>query len=229
MVATRQRQSFDRKMLRAAFQLLKALAIGLAVGIAWLNIQPYVQLMLWLSPSKHSATIQFLVGVPIVGWLITQAGWLIAIVGAVIVWAVIQMIELLPDLLKNDRENLKYTINSYRQQNSGTSIESNDDEPEVIRRLIKFYNDLPTKWLKAVFQSQSVAFVADFVLSVLYYPPLLKGVDPQLFIANPNTSDVNWTNAGIIVLCVFTANILLFIMTMVEQGSGYVREESSRG
>ena len=222
----RRKEPFDRKLLKAAFELIKVLAIAFGVGIAWLNLQPYVQLMLWFKPESNSAAIEFLLTVPIISWLLTSAGWLVVLLGAFTVWGCVQITQLLPDLLRNDRENLRYTVETYRQQ-SGGRLESHDEDPGIVRQLIEFYNNLPARWLKALFRAQSAAFLIDASLAIICYPPLL--VDWDVFLAAPNPDDVKWLNVGIIILCVFTANILLWLMTTVEQGGSYFRQEVRNG
>lgn len=211
-----------RSLVRDAFWLLKCLAIGLGAGIAWLNIQPYLQLVLWLTPDEQSQTIQFLLNVPLIGWIFSGAGWAVSLVAAIILWGCVQLAQLLPDILRNDRENLRYTLESYRQ-NASHSLQAQESDPTVVQKLIEFYNNLPAAWLKALFRAQTAAFFLDAAAAVVVYPPITVPWD--VFLAAPNPNDVNWVNAGIIVICVFTANILLWIFKIAEQGSSYIKVE----
>ncbi|MGA1256358.1 MAG: hypothetical protein ACO3YZ_05190 [Candidatus Nanopelagicaceae bacterium] len=215
--------SFERKLLKIAFECGKWAGAGIALIVSYLNVQPYLGLVLWIAPEQGAVT-DFLISIPLVGWLITGAGWLFTIVVAIVLWATIQVIQVMPDLLKNDQENVKFTIDTYRR-NSGGTLSSSDNDPSVIQALVRIYNNLPAAWIKTLFRSQKTAWLIDFCLSAFYYYPLK--VDYRIFWIAKDPAMVDWINVLIIVACVFTANILLHLITVIEQGSRYIKLEST--
>lgn len=224
MTTSRQHQS-SLKLVRNALRLMKWLGIAFALGVAALNVQPYLRTILFLASSFDSVSARFLFSLPVLGGILTALGGLITLFAAVVFWAFVQLNEILPDILKNNRDNLKHTVSAYREV-AGDNLSAKDDEPGVIQMLVEFYNNLPAKWIQGLFNNQKVAFFVDFGLSFIWFQPLKT--DLFTFFSAPNVEGVDWSRAILVILCVLTANFLLHIWYTIEHASSYVKQERSR-
>lgn len=182
-------------------QIAQFLVIGLILVVAYLGVQPYLKIILTLAPDPQDPVTVFLLQIPLVGWLVSSVGYLLCLVPAILFWGVVQIAELLPVLIETDRENIAFTVEQYRKATNGINLEAREEDPELIKDLVETFDQLPIAWLKTLYRYRTFAFLFDFVVTVLTYPPIT--VSAWQFATRPSFDDVNWLNLTISLACVF--------------------------
>lgn len=215
MVAYSQSRRGLNKTVYRAGQLLSWVAIAVALAVSWLNVQPFMAFVLWAFPAKDNPVVKFFLSLPGIGNLFSQIGGLLAALAGVAIWAAIILIEIMPELLRLNQEDVKKAVDEYRSHD-GNRLEAREEDPGVIQSLVEWHNNLPAQWIKDVFAMQSFAFLIDFVASFIYYYPLKT--DLQIFMASPSIADVDWLLISTIVLCVFTASIIVRVIRITDGG-----------
>lgn len=204
-----------KRLAHKAGNIVLWLAMVVALGAAWLNVQPFMAFVLWALPEESDPVVQFFLGLPVVGGVVSAVGGLLVAAAGVAVWGTITLIELFPGLIKLDRESIGRVIEDYRAHGNA-HLNAQEEDPGVIQQLIQWHNELPAEWIKALFRAQSLAFCVDFAASFIYYYPLKT--DLQVFLSAPSVADVDWMLVLVILLCVFTSNIILAVIAIAEGG-----------
>ena len=220
----RQRQrktSFEVSLLKFLIQFGTAIALAFGLFVSYLNVRAYVQLILWLQPEREPNAVQaLLLKIPFVGFIADKASWAIIILAAIVLWALVQVVQVLPDAIENSQKSLALTIMNYHNQR-GERMEVDEEDPAIIKRLVRAYNKIPVKWVETLKNFQGFAFAIDGILAICVYRPL--NVDLDTFLLTKSADAIDWVNVGIIVACVFTANILLQIVTVIQQGNRHLK------
>lgn len=212
MTTTKPRRSKNRL-------LLQVLSFGLNVAIAFvcfLNIQPYIGAVeyLFAEISQDSALVQWLMLLPVIG---SVMGWFGALFNAVVgffIWAIFQVLELLPQLAKGDRDNLE-RVSQNLAKFPVLSIESRDQE--WIRQAKSTYNATPAKWYSVAVLVSCVAYLVDFVFCGLYYPPLQGGWQSMgLFLAAPTLNDIDWKNLALLIVTLFAVEVAFWLANFIK-------------
>jgi len=195
-----------------------------AVVAAWLNIQPFMAFILWVLPPIDDPVVQFALSIPGVAQIANSLGSILVAAGGIAIWGTMTLIELFPGLIKLDRESVSKVIEDYRSH-GGANLPQNEEDPGVIQNLVRWHNELPAEWIKALFRAQSLAFTVDFCASFIYYYPLKT--DLQVFLSAPSVADVDWMLVLVILLCVFTSNIILAVISIAEGGRRVYRRNQT--
>lgn len=190
--------------------LLKILKFCLLVGMgvfAFANIKPYIDIVGYLGSFFLSLPFMpLLLRLPLIGWFLTTCGGLLQFVFGTALWAILQIFELLPSVMLNNPTFLIAVISAYRGF-SKLAKESGDNR--VIRKLKDRYNSLPTAWLETANHYKAVAYVADALLCLAFYPPIKGGWDNVgLFLIAPSMADIDWINALLALSSLFLVEVL---------------------
>jgi hypothetical protein len=197
----RSKSKTKRSNSLTAIRLAQFLIILLCFGVAYLGIQPYLKLILHIAPDPQEMVTAFLLRIPPVRWLMDSVGYLLCLVPAVALWAMVQVAELLPSLIETDQQNIRHTVEQYRQAAGANFIEEREEDPELIKALIDTFNSLPIAWLQTLYNYRAGAFILDLVVTVAAYPPIKVGA--WQFLTRPAFEDVHWLNLTITLSCVF--------------------------
>lgn len=173
--------------------LLRLLAFCLLVGIGmfcFANMKPYLDIVGYLGDFFLSLPLMpFLLQLPLIGWLITTAGGVLQTIFGAILWAILQIFELLPTVMKNNPGFLLAVIAAYRAFRQ-LRVEAGDNR--VIKRLKAKYNSLPTQWLEEAEHYRAIAYAVDALLCFAFYPPIKGGWENMgLFLMAPSFSDLD--------------------------------------
>jgi hypothetical protein len=164
-----------------------------------LNISPYTRAIAQLSfPIRGILTGGGVISLPLLGDVLT---WLVA----ALLWAGIQLIEVLPLLIKEDERFLELLIRTGTNQRF--SIEKTDDP--VLTGLKRVYNAMPLRLIKNLYRAQVFTYVIDFMVVVTVYPPASS---LQVFLKSlvlGNFTAIDWLNLALASITLFAVEILL--------------------
>ncbi len=142
------------------FKVLWVASLITAAAIAFANIRPYVNLM--KSLGLHfidKFLIQLLAAIPIVNALAAVGGNLVTLIAGTALWAIFQIIEVLPVILYNHEGFLEEVI---ADAESGKKYSTRQDEDPTIRGLKQIYNKLPVAFLDNLAKVRTIAYGLDF-------------------------------------------------------------------
>lgn len=179
--------------------LLYGAAVLLTGYFCLLNISPYTRAIEQLStPINGILSRGGIVSPPLLGDIVV---WVMAS----ILWAGIQLIEILPLLIKEDARFLEILIRTGTSQKFG--IDRSDDP--VLNGLKKVYNAMPLRLIKNLYKAQVFTYTIDFMVVVTVYPP---ADSLQLFIKSLILGDFNsidWLNLALSAITLFAVEVLL--------------------
>ncbi len=191
-----------RSLAKTATTLFYWLCIGAAITLALWNLQPYLRLSQWALATVFGVEDTG-------GWGLIQSR-LIAMVGflmGAILWAVLQMAESYPILLRHDRRVLRQAAMEADQADQ-LPIRKGDD-PALVQIKI-WYNSLPLSGIRMASRAALMAYGMDGVICVSQYPPVEGGIGRLFFVLiTGQWGLINWANAGLIVALMFGFQAIL--------------------
>jgi len=202
--------------------LLYSLLFVLFSYFCLLNISPYQ-----IGIEKLSTPIKGYMGggiFPVPGWMASSVSFGVA----TLLWGCIQLIELLPLLIKEDHRFLEVLI---RTSSTSSRFDiSNGDDP-VLVGLKKVYNRIPLRLIRNLYRMQVFTYVVDFLVVVTVYPPsttfsafirsLIFGQFEQINWLNLALSGVTLFSVEILVLGLIYSHRLNWLFKLSRTGGGY--------
>lgn len=156
------------KSLNRIFLFLFTMGIGF---LMLMNVQPWLQLAEQLT--KQITIIPFiesLVKIPFLGGWIEWFALNIARILGLVLWGIVQFIEVIPMLVK-DPQILEGWIEAwnnraYEVRGDGSSVD----------RLKKTYNSIPSDWVESLNKYRAAAYAVETVVCFLRFPPYEGGM-----------------------------------------------------
>lgn len=188
--------------VKATWKDLAAIVLLLVMGLLlFANLEPYVAAAYFLFGNKLPE--QVLSGIPFIGgaWAYLSGGLVLAIVVG---------LEIYPTILKSNRDNLKRTIDILMARAATSSPDPNLSAE--LAALVKEYENFELNTYLKFEQFRIYAYIFDFIMISLYYPPLIEGWEALKW-GWPRIEDLNWQNI------VITLVILLGLQSIV---TGYL-------
>jgi hypothetical protein len=200
--ATIPRKSGSSALLRSARFALYMVAGGIVLS----NVQPYVNICGMFGASLAKLGIMpMLLKIPVLGWLLSGGGALTVFIAGLILWFVLQILQMLPVLLSDSPQmmlNLIAWAGQYR------AIKTSDDDSEAVANLKRTYNAIPTKWLDDANSARAIAYLIDLFLVMRFYPPIAGGYDRLgVFFAAPQVSDIDLQNVAVGLFAMFGVEV----------------------
>lgn len=195
-------KSRSSKILRGArFALLMVMG-----GIILSNARPYIDICAMLGASFGSLGIMpFLLKVPVLGWLLSAGASIVAFAAGVILWFVLQTLQMLPVLLQ-DSPAMMIALIAWAGQFKAVKITDNDSEAVIA--LKQSFNALPTKWLNDANSARAIGYLVDLLLVGRFYPPIVGGYDRLgVFWAAPMASDIDVQNIAVGLFAMFGVEV----------------------
>jgi hypothetical protein len=192
-----------RSISAAIARFLLWLLIIAGLCVCWLNIQPYGKLSekVFESTSGGTDIVQMILAIPVIGWLLQKIGIAIHILIGFVFWAIIQLTELFPIVLRRDRRFARTLINEHNSSDKFNISES--DEPSI-QALKRVYNRFPTLTLQTAVNTALLMYTLDFVICGLTYPPCLGGLGEFFYIlATAQFSRIIWRNLILLGIALF--------------------------
>lgn len=198
-----------RKKLWTEYGLYAIIIVGLY--FAFLNISPYEKVIALMSSSvRESLIVQVLTSIPFLGWVVQGLGKTLVWGLAAIIWAIIQIIEILPLVIFSDDRLLLTII----QEGDRKAYQINESDDPMLKSVKRIYNRLPLVIVRHIKFAQIFTYTVDFFLLLLIYPPVQGDAFQFLFtLAMGDWQGVNWFNVwmGFVTLFACELIVVLFI------------------
>jgi hypothetical protein len=193
-------------------------------GIIISNAQPYINLCGMFGNSLSQLGIMpFLLKLPLMGWLLSGGGALSVFIAGLVLWFVLQVLEMLPVLVEDNPQML---LNLIAWASQFRTIKTTENDSESLRRLKSTYNELPTQWLDEAEKARAIGYLIDLVLVMRFYPPIVGGYDRLgVFFAAPQASDIDVQNLCISLFAMFGVEVAYKIWKLF---NGFIELASQR-
>lgn len=185
------------------------LAIGLGVAlirVAITNIEPYYSLF-----ANAGSEAPWVKNLPVLGWLLTTWNGVIAAVGAIFVWAVVQIFQVLWILILLDRKAKRGALKDARK--NGVNPEEFRDRRS--RRIARSVNGIPFFFIRWSALLALFAYAFDFAIGIHKYPPARNLQVFFVALASGITSRIDWGNFTKLLTMLFSFEILLIPFVIV--------------
>lgn len=191
---------------QAIIKFTKVLLLIVAVWFAVLNIQPYIRLVELLVESGGGSGLQWLQAIPLVGWAIAKVIGLLSSFIAVLMWAAIQILELLPRILRKDMGSILALVQGLQQVQW---LHIADQDHPFIAHLKNQHNHMPIRAIQKASVISSIVYLFDFVLCCVAYPPIRGGFESLgLFLQAPTFSDIDVGNLLMVAVVLFAVEVI---------------------
>lgn len=200
--------------LRQTGKVLQFLLLFAAAVFIWLNVIPYHEIVQnFFAESSSFAIIEALTSIPLlgglIGWVIAWLGGFMALTVAIVLWAILQILELLPRILMRDMDSIRLIIKGLERVNF---LQIRDNDNEFIARLKQKHNELPMQWIRNAYWASAIAYVGDFLLCATHYPPINGGLERlDIFLAAPTWADVDGYNLTALLLTLFAVEVIVMV------------------
>lgn len=205
-------QEVKRFQANKVVKVLYWLCVAAGIWFAFLNINPYAQAVRLIIRNSTSDTslVQIIAMIPIVNGFAAVLGsamhWLIGL----ILWGIIQTIEVFPILLKRDRAFMKVIINE--NQGAEKFKVGKDDDP-AIAALKNWYNRFPTLTMSNARNLALFTYAIDFLICTVVYPPCKGGFGQLMFIlVSGQWTRLDWGNIALLMITLFAIEIIINLL-----------------
>jgi hypothetical protein len=205
--------------LKALRWIVVILTLVLLSALTMLNVQPYISMARQLVAMITDVPfLDFLMLIPLVSSVISLVGRIAADAFGVALWGVLQLLQVLPGIMRGDLKILDTLI---RGVNSIVPHVIKESDSEVLQELKEDYNAAPKKWLKRAGTLAIVAYLVDTVLCFLRFPPYQGGVlgfwnDVQMGVQTLDS--VDWANLTSAIATLFGFELILTFAIWIAQG-----------
>ncbi len=197
------------------------------IWFAYLNIQPYEQVVGLLSGKAINGAFVYLISViPIINGIAAIIGKGVTWILGTILWGVIQIIEVLPLILYNN-ERFVQTVISSADSRSKYQVQDNDDP--TLKMLKKTYNALPTSVISNLEILKVFTYTIDFLICITVYSPVASGKFSDFFfiLATGQWGKLDYGNLALAFITLFAIEVIISLIIWVGKLS-YAMQESSK-
>ncbi|MEW6496891.1 MAG: hypothetical protein AB1589_30875 [Cyanobacteriota bacterium] len=208
---------------------LVALYWGLVVSGIWfayLNIQPYERAIAFLGGKTVNAAFLSLISViPIINGLAAILAKSITWILGAVLWAVIQIIEVLP-LVLYSHEKFMVTMITSADQRAKYAEKENDDP--TLKMLKRTYNHLPTSVVSNLEMLKIATYTIDFLICITVYSPVASGRFSDFFfiLATGQWGKLDYGNLALALITLFAIEVIISLIIWVGKLNSAIAEAS---
>ncbi|AHJ28575.1 hypothetical protein NSP_22430 [Nodularia spumigena CCY9414] len=210
-------------------KILYWFAVAVGLWFAFLNIQPYaevVKIATEIGIVKDNALLQLVNTIPIINGLARTIGLAFHWFVGLIVWVTIQTIEVFPVILKRDRVFMKTIIKEL--QSSEKFAERDGDDPTLIA-LKRWYNNFPTLTITKARTLSLFVYAVDFLICTVVYPPVNGGFGRLMFIlVSGQWNQIIWANVFLLLATLFGVELIIRFLFWLGEIAYYMKAAHSR-
>ncbi|MEH2190289.1 MAG: hypothetical protein V7K64_29655 [Nostoc sp.] len=198
-------------------------AVGLGLWICYLNIGPYAYVVKVLSSRVIDTTlIQGFYAIPVLGKLFQAIGLVSHWGIGLLIWAVIQVCQILPILLKHNRRYMKNVLD---EVTSGGVYQIGERDDPVVKQLKHLYNLLPLQSMRKARIYAKVSYGVDAVFCAIAYPPIPGGDIGQLFfvLVTGQWHLIDWGSVALMLITMFAIEILVNVALWWGETTKYLK------
>lgn len=197
-------------------------AVGVAISFAYFNILPYTQAVRFLlGKSADAGFAQLISMLPLIGWIANSIGAGIHWIIGAFAWALLQLIELFPIILKYDHKFMGSVI---KDAESANRFEIKEDDPPALQALKRWYNKFPYVTFSRALKYAAIAYLIDFCISFFTYTPV-KGdlFDFGFIILSGQFDQLDWSNLVSLVTTMFVIEVIVVILLWLDRITYYMK------
>jgi hypothetical protein len=196
---------------------LKVLALSVIITTAVLNMQPILALSQTMFALIEHAPFLWLLKTIGLGGLISLLSRIFADIVGIGIWGFLQFCILLPSVIQGNLEGLQILIRSFGRFREEVI---NPTDSDVVKGLKQRHNNAPKEWLMTAHTLRAVAYLVKFSLVCLQHPPYRGGLQAILkdFPLHASINSIDWSNFGVLLLIMFSFEIVVFAMSWVIRG-----------
>jgi hypothetical protein len=201
--------------------------VASGIWFAYLNIQPYERAVAFLSGKTINAAFISLISViPIINGLVAILAKSITWIVGAILWAVIQIIEVLPLVLYSHEKFMENMIASADRR--AKYLEKESDDP-TLKMLKRTYNHLPTSVVSNLEILKIFTYTIDFLICITVYSPVASGKFSDFFfiLATGQWNKLDYGNLALALVTLFAIEVIVSLIIWVGKLS-YAIQESSK-
>ena len=202
--------------------LLWVLFIGLLTGlftIALINIKPYAMLL-----SSAGMNTKWVFELPLIGPLFERLSVGAATIGAVLIWAPVQILECLWILISMDAKAQKNAIRSSVALTQDLESHQDSKSPET-RRAVKRISKVPFFFMKWAALLSLAAYTFDLIVGLKAYPIWKSWNEFGFWLKSMNPVWIDGDNARDLIIMLFSFEAMLLLVIIVGQWLFYRKEE----
>ena len=202
--------------------LLWVLFIGLLTGlftIALINIKPYAMLL-----SSAGMNTKWVFELPLIGPLFERLSVGAATIGAVLIWAPVQILECLWILISMDAKAQKNAIRSSIALTQDLESHQDSKSPET-RRAVKRISKVPFFFMKWAALLSLAAYTFDLIVGLKAYPIWKSWNEFGFWLKSMNPVWIDGDNARDLIIMLFSFEAMLLLVIIVGQWLFYRKEE----
>lgn len=185
------------------------LAVGLFVAlvrVAITNIEPYYSLF-----QGASNDAPWVKNLPVLGGFLVAWNTTISAIGAILVWAVVQIFQVLWILIALDRKAKRGALKDARRN----GIDPNSFSDRRSRKVAKGLNGIPFFFIRWSALLALAAYTFDFTVGIHKYPPARNLQVFFVAMASGITNRIDWGNFWKLLIMMFSFEALLIPFVIV--------------
>jgi hypothetical protein len=204
--------------------VLWILFLGLLMGlitIAIINIKPYALLL-----ASVSSQTAWVFGIPLLGPLLKNLSVGASTIGAILIWAPVQILECLWILIALDAKAQKAAVRDAIALSEELEAHRDDRNSET-RRAVKRVSRIPFFFIKWAAVLALAAYTFDLIVGLKTYPIWKNWQSFGFWLKSMNPIWINGDNARDLGIMLFSFEAMLLLVVIVGQWLFYQTQEES--
>jgi hypothetical protein len=198
-------------------QMLNIFKFCLLAGMGYFilgNIRPYIgfadqALLQW----KDTGIFAFVAALPVIGWLLTGGFAIVGFVIGIILWAILQLSELLPTVLT---DSPGFILAILTRIMTWQKLMVNSGESQVAQQLKERYNSIPESTIEKANMARAIAYLFDAVICFNFYTPIEGGWgNLQTMLLTSDWNYLKLDQCGYIIVTLFAVEALYWAYKLV--------------
>jgi hypothetical protein len=209
--SAKSKKNVPTKWLRILYWLL----VAAGVYFAFLNISPYARAVSFLGTQAiDEAFIKLVSVIPIINGIASIFGMGITWLLGLILWGIVQIIELLPIILYNHEGFMATVIGQADTRARYTEKETDDP---TLKQMKRIYNAMPTSMIRNLERLRIGVYVLDFLICFTVYSPVASGKITDFFwiIATGQWGQINVGNLLLAAITLFAVELIVSLIIWV--------------
>ncbi|MBG1258639.1 hypothetical protein F8S20_05515 [Nostoc sp. BAE] len=197
---------------------LRLLYWGLVIAGIWfayLNIQPYERAVSFLGgKATSSAFISLVAAIPLINGIAAIFSKSLSWILGAILWAVIQIIEVLPLILYNNEKFIQKIVG---EADGRSRYQEKDTDDPTLKMLKRTYNHLPISVVSNLEVLKIFTYTVDFLICLTVYSPVSSGkISDLIFIlATGQWGKLDYGNLALALITLFAIEVIVSLIIWV--------------
>ena len=200
---------------RWIFKTLWFCTLLAAGAVAFANMRPYINIVRHFGLGFLDKFImRAIAGIPIINAIAAAGIGVVTLITGIALWAVFQLIEVLPVVIYNHEGFLEEVITDAE---SGKKYSVSEDEDPTIKGLKQIYNKLPIAFLENLAKVRAIAYALDFCICFWNYSPVKSGKITDFFyiLATGQWGKIDFSNLLLALVTLFGVEVAVMLLLWV--------------